>query len=58
MVSGSSNTRFNTEISIINYITEDIALKISQNIEHLSRVPNNLEKTDTILTINILYAPK
>ena len=58
MVSGSSNTRFDTEISIINNITEDIALKISQSIEHLSRVPNNLEKTDTILTINILYAPK
>lgn len=58
MVSGSSNTRFDTEISIINDITEDIALKISQSIEHLSRVPNNLEKTDTILTINILYSPK
>lgn len=58
MVSGSSNTRFDTEISIINDITEDIALKISQSIEHLSRVPNNLEKTDTVLTINILYSPK
>lgn len=58
MVSGSSNTRFDTEISIINNITEDIALKISQSIEHLSRVPNNLEKTDTIFTINVLYAPK
>ncbi|WP_417879696.1 DUF481 domain-containing protein [Vibrio sp.] len=58
IVSGSSNTRFDTEISIINDITEDIALKISQSIEHLSRVPNNLEKTDTVLTINILYSPK
>lgn len=58
IVSGSSNTRVDTEISIINDITEDIALKISQSIEHLSRVPNNLEKTDTVLTINILYSPK
>lgn len=58
VVSGSSNTRIDTEISIINNITEDVALKISQSRQHLSRVPNNLSKTDSTFTINILYSPK
>lgn len=58
VVSGSSNTRIDTEISILNHITEDISLKIAQSRQHLSRVPNNLSKTDSIFTINILYSPK
>lgn len=55
LVAGDSNTRFDTEISMLNNITEDIALKISHNRQHLSRVPNNLEKTDSTLNINLLF---
>nr|WP_225874268.1 DUF481 domain-containing protein [Vibrio algicola] len=58
VVSGSSNTRFDSEISIVNQISESIALKIAQSRQHLSRVPNNLEKTDSTVTINLLFSFK
>ncbi|MFV0575488.1 MAG: YdiY family protein [Vibrio sp.] len=58
MVSGDSNTRFDTELSIISNVSEDIAIKIAQTSSHVTEVPNNLDKTDTVTTINILYAPK
>ncbi|WP_413478207.1 DUF481 domain-containing protein [Vibrio hibernica] len=58
VVTGSSNTRFDTEISIINNITESIALKIAQSRQHLSHVPNNLEKTNSTITINLLFSFK
>lgn len=58
VVTGSSNTRFDTEISVINNITETIALKIAQSRQHLSRVPNHLEKTDSTITVNLLFSFK
>lgn len=55
IVTGPSNTRLDTEISAINNITEDIALKISHHRENLTRVPNDLENTDSIFTMNLLF---
>ncbi|HBV77673.1 MAG TPA: DUF481 domain-containing protein [Vibrio sp.] len=55
VVSGSSNTRLDTEISAINNITEDIALKISHHRENLTRVPNDLENTDSTFKMNLLF---
>ncbi|MDE1233220.1 DUF481 domain-containing protein [Vibrio aestuarianus] len=55
MVSGESNTRTDTELSLTNNITETIALKISSSREHHDKVPEGLSKTDSIFSINLLF---
>ncbi|NOH80990.1 DUF481 domain-containing protein [Vibrio sp. RE86] len=55
VVSGKSNTRTDTDISVTNNITEDIALKLSHSRQYHDKVPDGLEKADSIFSINLLF---
>jgi putative salt-induced outer membrane protein len=55
IVGGQSNTRTDSEINVTNSITDDIALKLVYTRQYHNRVPNGLEDTDTILSINLLF---
>ncbi|MFM2591084.1 DUF481 domain-containing protein [Vibrio sp. TBV020] len=55
MVSGDSNTRTDTDISVTNNITEDIALKLSHSRQYHDKVPDGLEKADSIFSVNLLF---
>ncbi|GEA62641.1 DUF481 domain-containing protein [Vibrio comitans] len=55
VVAGESNTRTDTEISVINAITEDIALKLVHNRQHHNKVPSGLSNTDSVFSVNLLF---
>ncbi|MGF1753062.1 DUF481 domain-containing protein [Vibrio makurazakiensis] len=55
LVSGKSNLRMDTELEAVNDITENIALKISYSRQYHDKVPEGLEKSDNILSANILF---
>ncbi|WP_375754173.1 DUF481 domain-containing protein [Vibrio sp. HN007] len=52
---GSSNTNLDSNISAINNITDDIALKVSHSRQYHDRVPEGLSNTDSIFTVNLLF---
>ncbi|AXY00160.1 DUF481 domain-containing protein [Vibrio alfacsensis] len=55
VVSGKSNTRFDSDLNVINKITEDIALKLTHSRQYHDKVPNNLEKADSVFSVNLLF---
>lgn len=55
ITTGRSNTRIDSEVSLTNNITEEIALKIAQSQQYLDRVPPGLSKTDSVFSINLLF---
>ena len=55
IVSGESNTRTDTELSLTNNITETIALKVSSSRQYHDKVPEGLSKADSIFSINLLF---
>ncbi len=55
IVAGTSNTRVDSEISVTNAITEDIALKLVHARQYHDRVPNGLRNTDSVFTVNLLF---
>nr|WP_269136999.1 DUF481 domain-containing protein [Vibrio cincinnatiensis] len=55
LVGGESNTRLDTDISVINNITEDIALKISQSRQYHNQVPEGLSKSDSVLAVSLVF---
>jgi len=55
LTSGKSNATLNTELSAINNITNDIALKIVHERQYHNKVPNGLSGTETSLSINLLF---
>lgn len=54
-VAGHSNVRTDTDISVTNNITEDIALKLSHSRQYHDKVPEGLEKADSIFSVNLLF---
>ena len=54
-VAGRSNTRIDTDISVTNNITEDIALKLAHSRQYHDRVPTGLDKADSIFSVNLLF---
>ncbi|MHC6528477.1 porin [Vibrio sp. V39_P1S14PM300] len=54
-VAGRSNTSLESDINIINNITEDIALKLSHDRIYHDRVPEGLSKADSIFSVNLLF---
>ncbi|EGA71751.1 hypothetical protein VISI1226_19229 [Vibrio sinaloensis DSM 21326] len=56
MVSGKSNTRTDSDVSVTNNITEDIALKLAHSRQYHDKVPDGLEKSDSIFSVNLLFA--
>lgn len=55
MISGESNTSFDSDLSVTNNITDHIALKIRQSRQYHNRVPEGLKKADSILSVNLLF---
>ncbi|WP_261874814.1 DUF481 domain-containing protein [Vibrio rarus] len=55
IAAGESNTRTDTELSVINAITEDIALKIVHNRQYHNKVPDGLSNTDSVFSVNLLF---
>ncbi|EJC6737444.1 hypothetical protein CRN32_14610 [Vibrio vulnificus] len=56
VVSGHSNTRTDSDLSLTNNITEDIALKIAHSRQYHDRVPDGLSKADSVFSVNLLFA--
>ena len=54
-VSGHSNTRTDTDISVTNNITEDIALKLTHSRQYHDKVPEGLSKADSMFSVNLLF---
>lgn len=52
---GESNIRLDTDISVINNITEDIALKVSQSRQYHNKVPEGLSKSDSVLAVSLVF---
>lgn len=55
LINGESNTRLDSELSVINNITEDIALKINQSRQYHTKVPEGLSKADSVLSVNLIF---
>ncbi|WP_117236207.1 DUF481 domain-containing protein [Vibrio maerlii] len=55
VISGHSNTRTDTDVSVVNNITEDIALRVSHTRTYHNRVPEGLSNDDTIFSVNLLF---
>lgn len=55
LVSGRSNTRTDTDISVTNNITEDIALKLTHSRQYHDKVPEGLSKADSMFSVNLLF---
>ena len=55
LVSGHSNLKFDTELEAINDITDNIALKIAHSRQYHDKVPEGLDKEDSVLSINLLF---
>lgn len=56
LVAGESNIRTDSEISFTNNITDDIALKVSQSRQYHDKVPEGLSKSDSVLSVNLLFS--
>ncbi len=56
LVTGHSNTRIDTDLSVTNAITEDIALKLAYSRQYHDRVPEGLQNADSIFSVNLLFA--
>ncbi|WP_174238887.1 YdiY family protein [Vibrio taketomensis] len=56
LVSGHSNTRIDTDLNATNAITEDIALKLAYSRQYHDRVPEGLQNSDSIFSVNLLFA--
>ena len=54
-ITGESNSMWDSDISVTNNITEDIALKISQSKQYHDKVPEGLSKSDSIFAISLLF---
>ncbi len=55
VVGGNSNTRFDSEISVVNTITDDIALKLVHSRQYHNRVPDGLSNSDSVFSANLLF---
>ncbi len=54
-ITGESNSQWDSDISVTNNITEDIALKISQSRQYHDKVPEGLSKTDSIVAVSLAF---
>jgi putative salt-induced outer membrane protein len=54
-VTGHSNTRWDTNFSTTNNITEDIALKLAYVRQYHDKVPEGLSNADSIFSVNLLF---
>lgn len=54
-VAGESNVSLESDLSLVNNITEDIALKLSHNRLYHDRVPDGLSKADSLFSVSLLF---
>ncbi len=55
LVSGKSNTSIDSDLSVTNAITEDIALRLTHSRQYHNRVPEGLSKADSIFSLKLLF---
>ncbi|MDF2155666.1 DUF481 domain-containing protein [Vibrio sp. CAU 1672] len=55
LVTGKSNTRIDSDLSITNNITDDIALKLAHSRQYHDKVPEGLSKADSVFSVNLLF---
>lgn len=55
LVAGKSNTLVDSDLSVTNNITESIALKLTHSRQYHNKVPNNLNKADSVFAVNLLF---
>ncbi len=55
VVTGNSNTRTDIDLSTINNITEDIALKLTYSRTSHDKVPDGLYDSDSVFSANLLF---
>ncbi|AXB32546.1 TPA: DUF481 domain-containing protein [Vibrio campbellii] len=55
LVAGKSNTLVDSDLSVTNNITEGIALKLTHSRQYHNKVPNNLNKADSVFAVNLLF---
>ncbi|MZI95933.1 DUF481 domain-containing protein [Vibrio sp. CAIM 722] len=57
VVTGQTNTTFTSDVGITNNITDNIALKLSHNLQYYNKVPDSsLKKHDGIFTVSVLVS--
>lgn len=56
LVSGNSNTRFDTDINAITKMNEFMAFKMGFSRQYLTKVPEGLSHDDTVVSMNILFS--
>lgn len=52
---GKSNSSIDSDISIMNNITKNIAIKVTQSRQYHDRVPEGVSKHDSTLSVNLLF---
>jgi len=55
IVGGKSNIRVDSDLSISNNITEDIALKLTHSRQYHDKVPAGLSKADSVFAVSLLF---
>ena len=55
LVSGHSNLNFDTDLEVINNITDNIALKIAHSRQYHDKVPEGLSQEDSVMSISLLF---
>ncbi|WPC74409.1 DUF481 domain-containing protein [Vibrio porteresiae] len=56
VVTGDSNTTYTSDVGLTNNITDNIALKLSHNLQYYDKVPDGLVKHDGIFTVSVLVS--
>lgn len=54
-VMGDSNTSLESDINVINNITDDIALKLAHNRIYHNHVPEGLNKADSLFSVSLVF---
>lgn len=55
LVSGHSNLNFDTDLEVINNITDSIALKLAHSRQYHDKVPEGLSQEDSVMSISLLF---
>ncbi|BCK04296.1 DUF481 domain-containing protein [Vibrio cholerae] len=55
LITGQSNTSIDSNLSLSNNITDNIALKIRQSRQLHSRAPEGRSKVDSVFSVNLLF---
>lgn len=55
IISGKSNTSFESRLALITNLIDKLAIKLSTSQKHISQVPPGLENRDSVFTATVVY---